>query len=414
MISRFEWAIAKRYLLSRGGEGSLSVIAILSAVAIALGVATLIVVMSVMNGFRLELIDKVLGYNGHILVQGYGGKLKDYQTIEAEVAKHPKIIRSTAFTESQVMLMQNGRGWGAIARGFTPEKFSMEGLGFNKLIEGAFPTDPDAEGLVLGYQLAKNLGVRVGQVITMVSPNMQSTPFGSRLRYNSYPVLAVVEIGVYQFDESFVGMPIKMAQRFFSMPDQATTIEFFLEDPEEVTLIKEEIQDIVKNRAHVTHWLEFNSSIVGALNTERVVMFLVVMMIIVVAVFNISSSLFMLVKDKMSDIAILATMGTKRGSILRVFILVGVSVGLFGILVGCGLAAVIIQYLAEIKGFIEWALGLNLWDPSVRFITNMRAVVVWEEVAFTVGSALLLSFIATIPPALRAARANPIQILRSE
>ncbi|WND02396.1 ABC transporter permease [Temperatibacter marinus] len=414
MISRFEWAISKRYLLSRGGEGSLSVIAIIASIAIALAVATLITVMSVMNGFRLELIDKVLGYNGHILLQGYGGKITDYDQLEKEVNIHDKIIRSTAFTESQIMLMQNGRGWGAIARGYTPEKFSLEGLGFSKLLEGAFPEDPEAEGLVLGHQLAKNLGVKVGDDITMVSPNMQSTPFGSRLRYNSYPVMAVVEIGVYQFDESFVGMPIGLAQRFFSMQDQVTTIELFVENPEEVPLLKEDIQNIVGNRAYVTHWLEFNSSIVGALNTERVAMFLVVMMIIVVAVFNISSSLFMLVKDKASDIAILRTMGAKRGSILKVFIIIGLCVGGVGILAGVGLASIIISNLDSIKSGIEQMLGLNLWDPSVRFISNMRAVVVWEEVVFTISSALFLSFIATIPPALRAAKTNPISILRSE
>lgn len=414
MANQYEWSIAKRYMLNRSGEGSLSMIALISMIAIALAVATLIVVMSVINGFRVELIDKVLGYNGHILVQGYGGRIDDYQTIEQEINTLPKIIRSTPFVESQVLLLKNGRGWGAVARGFPSEKFTIEHLGFTKLLEGRIPETEDQQGLVLGYQLAENLQVQVGDRVKMVSPNVQSTPFGSRLREMDYPVVAIVEIGVYQFDESFVGMPMDMAQRFFSLPDQVTTIEFFVENPEEVVTLKDDIKSIVGKRAHVTHWLEYNSSIVGALNTERVMMFIVVMMIIVVAVFNISSSLYMLVKDKAPDIAILRTMGTRRSSVLKVFIIIGLTVGGVGIIFGCGLAAVIIMNLDAIKAGVESLLGLDLWDPSVRFLSEMKAIVVWEEVALTILSTLALCFIATMPPALKAARTNPVSILRSE
>ena len=414
LLNAFERAIARRYLTSRRKDGFISLTAILSAVAIGLGVAALIVVMSVMNGFRVELLDKILGYHGHMLVQGYGGQIEGYRELERDVAGVDHVKRTLSFVESQVMVTKDGRAWGGIARGYPDAHFNAKGIGIQKVHAGNLATAKDFEGLVLGYELAKRLGVTAGDLVTIVSPKMMSTPFGSTLRYQAYPILAVVEVGVYQFDESFIGMPLGLAQRFFGMGDTVSTIEVFIDDPEDVDRLEPAFKKVIGDRAHITHWKRFNSAIVGALQTERVVMFLVVMLIIVVAVFNIASSLFMLVKDKSSDIAILCTMGASSTSILKIFIAVGVAVGVLGILMGSMLATLLITYLPEIKSGVESMFGLNLWDPSVRFVSEMKAVVVWEEVAFTVGSALILSFLATIPPARRAAKLDPIDILRYE
>ncbi len=414
LLNAFERAIARRYLTSSRKDGFISLTAILSAVAIALGVAALIVVMSVMNGFRVELLDKILGYHGHMLVQGYGGQIENYRELERDVAGIDRVKRTLSFVESQVMVTKDGRAWGGIARGYPDEHFTAKGIGIQKVHAGDLATAKEFEGLVIGYELAKRLGVTAGDNVTIVSPKMMSTPFGSTLRYQAYPILAVVEVGVYQFDESFIGMPLSLAQRFFGMGDTVSTIEVFIDDPEDVDELEPVFKQVIGSRAHITHWKRFNSAIVGALQTERVVMFLVVMLIIVVAVFNIASSLFMLVKDKSSDIAILRTMGAPSISILKIFIAVGVAVGALGIFMGSMLATLLITYLPEIKSGVESMFGLNLWDPSVRFVSEMKAVVVWEEVAFTVGSALILSFFATIPPARRAAKLDPIDILRYE
>ncbi|WP_417463605.1 lipoprotein-releasing ABC transporter permease subunit [Kordiimonas sp.] len=415
MIARgFEWSVAMRYMLARKRDRVISVTATLSVTAIALGVTALIVVMAVMNGFRAELMDKILGYHGHILIQGYGGKLSGYEEIMHDLKDTQGITKMMPFSENQVMVTNEGEAWGAIVRGLPDEFFSVEKLGLVGVKEGKLETAINTGGLVLGYQLANRLRVTAGDRVTIVSPKSVPTPFGSTLRYLSYPVAAVVEIGVYQFDESFIGMPLEEAQRFFRLEGAVANIELMLTDPEAVDTVGPEIADIVGERAYVRSWRSLNQSLVGALQTERVMMFLIVGLIILVAVFNISSSLFMLVKDKSPDIAILRTVGATQASIRRIFVTIGLFVGSAGIVFGSLLSWLIIANIETIKAFIERAFGLNMWDPSVRFITSLRAEVNLTEAGLTVGLALLLSFVATIIPARRAAKIDPVEVLRYE
>ncbi len=415
MIARgFEWTVARRYLASRHRDGFISLTAILSVTAIALGVAALIVVMSVMNGFRAELLDKILGYHGHVLVQGYGGKLSGYQSIIDDLKRVEGVTHVAPFTESQVMVTTEGQAWGAIVRGYPDSQFSTDNQALSNVLDGSLTNAPEIGGVVLGSQLASRLGVRAGGTVTIISPKPISTPVGSTLRYLSYPVSAIVEIGVYQFDESFIGMPLQDAQLFFRMGDSVTNVEVFLKDPNKIDSIQPMITETVGGRAFVRGWKSFNQALVGALQTERIAMFIVLSLIILVAVFNIASSLFMLVRDRSSDIAILRTMGAQQQSITRIFVTVGLSVGLMGILGGGLLSWIIIGNLEAIKTGIESMLGLNLWDPSVRFINSMRAVVNWWEVSATIGIAITLSYIATIIPARRAAKLDPVEVLRYE
>jgi len=415
MINKFEWMVAKRYLASRGKDSFISVTAILSAVAIALGVCAIIAVMSVMNGFRAELMDKILGYHGHVLVQGYDGYLDDYENILVDMDGVKGIKRQTPFVEQASMIMFNGQAVGGVVRGLPERDFNDGKLPIARVTSGSVEATVSSGGVVLGFELAKRLRVKVGEYVTIVSPKPVNTPFGSDLREVAYPVSAIVEIGVYQFDETFVGIPLAESQFLFSMGESVTTIEMFLDKPEDVLQVAANIKEIVGKRGHVTHWKLFNNSLVGALEVERVAMFLILSLIVLVAVFNIGSSLFMLVKDKSGDIAILRTMGSERRSITRVFMIVGVVVGSIGTLVGTLLGLLIVHYIDPIKTAIEWLLGSdNLWDPSVRFVTNLTAVVDPTELILTVSIALLLSFLATIPPARRAAKLDPVEVLRHE
>lgn len=412
--SGFEWGVARRYLLRPPSDGFISLNTILSAVAIMLGVWALISVMSFMNGFRAELMDKILGYHGHAVILGYDGKIDNYADLTKSLKTVEGVTKVTAFTENQVMVTKNGRSWGAIIRGLPEEDFTPQRIAASVVHAGTIENTVDEGGLVIGHLLARRLGVTVGDTVTIVSPNAIATPFGSTLRYLAYPVSAVIEIGVFQFDESFIGMPQVEAQRFFRAGDTVSNIEIFFETPTMVDQRLGQITDLVGRDGYVRGWRSFNQALVGALETERVMMFLILSLIILVAVFNVASSLVMLVRDKAGDIAILRTMGASRASIRRIFLIVGLTVGLIGILAGCLLAAVTLANIEEIKVFVEFVLGRDVWDPSVRFISSIRVEVDWFEVALTVFVAIVLTFFATILPAIRASRLDPVIILRHE
>lgn len=410
----YEASITGRYLLRPPKDGFISLNAILSAIAIALGVWALLFVMSIMNGYRESLLDKILGYHGHVLVQGYGGELSGYRELESDLSTIDGVVSAMPFSEAQVMLTNNGRAWGALARGYPDERFNSKELRISNVLSGSIESAPELGGVILGVELARNLGVAVGDDVTIVSPRGVATPFGSTLRYLAYPVAAIVQIGVYQFDESFVGMPLSEAQRFFRLGDNVSNIEFFLDDPERVDSVAALMQERAGNAAFVRSWRSFNSALFEILQSERVMMFIVLSLIILVAVFNISTSLFMLVKDKRADIAILRTMGADRVAIRRIFITLGLTIGSIGILLGVIMAALSIYYLDELKTGIEIILGINVWDPSVRFLSEITAVVDWVEAGVTVALAFGLIYLATIIPAGRAAKLDPVEVLRYE
>lgn len=415
MLSRgFEAVVARRYLWRPGTKGVVSLNALLPTVAVAIGVFVLIFVMAIMNGYRVNLLDKILGYHGHVLVQGFNGEIQGYNELTEELAAVPGVTSAMPFTEAQVMLTNRGRAWGALVRGLPDEFFDPKKLNINKTVAGDLNSVPEVGGIVLGAELARNLGVTVGDQVTVISPRTVSTPFGSTLRYLAYPVTAVVEIGVFQFDESFVGMPLREAQRFFRLGDTVTNIEFFLDDADAIDRVAPQMQDIAGTRAYVRSWRTFNAALFGILQSERVMMFIVLSLIVLVAVFNVGSSLFMLVKDRRADIAVLRTMGATNGAIRRIYILVGLFIGLMGIVAGSLLAALAIHYLDELKVGVEFLLGINVWDPSVRFLTEMKAVVDWNETILTIILTMVLTFIATILPARRAAKLDPVEVLRYE
>ncbi len=412
--SGFEWGVAKRYLLRPPKDGFISLNTILSVAAIMLGVTTLIVVMSVMNGFRAGLIESILGYQGHAVVQGYSNRLNDYENISNKIKQLNNVVNVNYYTEHQVMLTRSGRSTGAIIRGLPEEKLSNDGLGDIKIVAGTIQPNSDDPGLILGFRLARKLGVTVGDTVTVVSPNTVSTPFGSTLRYLGYRVDALVEIGLFQFDESFVGMPLDEAQRFFQMPETVSKMDIFLTEPDQIDEFLPVLEKAVGGRAYAFGWRSFNPSLLEALRTERVAMFLILSLIVVVAVFNVSSSLVMLVKDKSGDIAILRTMGATRASIRKIFLIVGLTVGMFGVIMGGLLASLIVTNIKEIKNFVEWAFGINAWDPATRWISEIRADVDWTETVLTVVIAMVLSFLATILPAIRASKLDPVAVLRHE
>jgi len=410
----FEWSVARRYLLRPPSDGFISLNTILSIVAIALGVTALISVMSIMNGFRAGLVDSILGYQGHAAIYAYNSRIENYKPISERLAELGGVVKVRSYVEAQVMATKDGRSHGAIVRGLAPEYLENESADDFTILEGSLTSIDENGGIILGYALARRLGVTIGDTVTIVSPDTVATPFGSTLRYLGFPVQAIVEIGLIQFDESFIGMSLGEAQRFFRRGDTVSNIEVFLTDPENIDTALPKIVDIVGHDAVVQSWRTYNLALMGALQTERVAMFMILSLIILVAVFNVSSSLVMMVKEKSGDIAILRTMGATQQSVRRIFLIVGLTIGLSGIVAGGIFASLIVTYIEQIKDFVEWATGMNMWDPTTRWISEIRADVDPVEVGMTILVAILLSFFATIIPAIRASRLDPVSILRHE
>lgn len=414
MAERFALDVAKRYLTSRKRDGFISITAFLSIGSIALGVAALIVVMGVMNGFREELISKILGYQGHIMVRGYDGKIYNFNSLKEKINKLDRVEKTTPFTEDQVLATHKGDARGALVRGYQGSQFQNGTLDFDRIVTGDPKLTPEVGGVVVGLRLANRLGLSVGDRLTIVSPKPVSTAFGQQIRSNSYPVTAIVSFGIFNYDEVFVGMDLRDAQTFFRHGDAVSHIEIKISNPEDIFAPTDQVRALVDRTGQVINWRNFNQSLVEAIDTERLAMFLILSLLIVVAVFNIATSLFMLVKDKAADIAILRTMGASRGEIMQIFMLVGTAVGVMGIVLGSVLATLIATNIDAIKNGLQALTGTNLWDPSVRFISNITVKVDPTEVAATIGVALIMSFLATLIPARRAAKIDPIELLRYE
>jgi lipoprotein-releasing system permease protein len=414
MLSRFEWMIAGRYLRPRKEEGFISVIAGFSLLGIALGVATLIVVMAVMNGFRAELLGRILGLNGHVMVQGIGRNIEDYDGVAEALKKAPGVKSATPIVEGQVMAMVKGEARGALVRGIKPQDLKSRELIASKIVTGDLQKFSGKDMAVIGHRLALRLGIFPGDRITLVAPQTSAGPFGSVPRMRSYEVAATFEVGMYEYDSTFVYLPLKAAQIFFKTGDRVTAIETFVTNPDNVPATRKAIKDSLKRPYRLYDWQQANSHFFKALQVERNVMFLILTLIIIVAAFNIISSLIMLVKDKGSDIAILRTMGATRGSVMRVFVISGASVGVLGTVLGAILGISFASNIDLIRIWLEGLTGAELWAAEIRFLSHLPARIESSEVIVVVLMALGLSFLATLYPSWRASRLDPVEALRYE
>jgi lipoprotein-releasing system permease protein len=413
-FNQLEWMIGWRYLKSRRREAFISVIAWTSFLGIMIGVAALIAVLAVLNGFRTEILDKFLGLNGHILIQPTTTPFTDFKEVEERVSKVKGVKYVIAFIDGQALVSGPGGASGALVRGISGADFAKVKLVASNIKSGSIADFDSGTGVAVGSRLAQSLGLRLGDPITVVTARGNITPFGVTPRTRSFPVAAIFEVGQYQYDSNFVYMPLAAAQAFFNMDDKASAAEVFIDDPENVEPMKPLIMDAADRSVYVTDWRLRDSTMVAALEIQRNVVSMIVALIVVVAAFNIIAGLTMLVKDKSRAIAILRTMGATRGAILRIFLIVGMAIGTAGTLAGLGVGLLLSYYIEEVRAGLSWLFNTRLYPPDLFLLTKMRADVHFDETAAAVVMALVLSFFATIYPAWKAAKLDPVDALRYE
>ena len=415
MITPYERMIARRYLLPGRGEGFIFLVASIATGAVALGVAALVIVMSVMNGFRAELFDRILGLNGHAVIQGYGGRLEAWQPLAAQVRAIPGVTKATPLIEQPLMASFQNRVEGVLVRGMTLSDIFATRVMTDNVRSGSLKNlVPGSNTVAIGARLAEALGARVGDTVSLISPSGQTTPFGTVPRIIAYKIVAIFEVGIYDYDKAFVVMPMADAQTLLMLGPAVGMIEVTTVDPDKVGDILGPFADKVRPVAVINDWRSTNSALFEALVVERTVMFWLLAIVILVAAFNILSSLVMLVRAKTRDIAILRTMGATRAATMRIFIVVGTLIGAVGITAGVAIGFVVLTYRQAITGLIARVTGAQLWDPSVRYLTDLPARVNPLEIVGIVLLALLLSFLATLYPAWKAASTDPVEVLRYE
>jgi lipoprotein-releasing system permease protein len=411
-FAAFEWMLAGRYLRTRRREGFVSVIAGFSFLGIMLGVATLIIVLSVMNGFRKELLGKIVGINGHIFVAALDKPLTDYAQVSERLSKIGGIRRAIPLVEGQAFASSPYNGSGVLVRGVRGADIAKIDAISGNLRQGTLDGFEEGAGVAIGKRLADHLSLQVGDTITLATPKGAATPFGTAPRIKGYPVAAIFELGMSEFDATFVYMPLGEAQAFFNREGDVTVIEVFLDNADRVDEARQAIDVGADRPVLLTDWRQRNRTFFAALEVERNVMFIILALIVLVAALNIVSGLIMLVKDKSEDIAILRTMGATRGAIMRVFLITGASIGVFGTLAGFVLGLLLAANIQAIQEFVSWMLNKQLWDPTLRFLSQIPAEVNAGEVAAVVGMTIVLSLLATLYPSWRAARLDPVQALR--
>ncbi|TYC65586.1 lipoprotein-releasing ABC transporter permease subunit [Stappia sp. BW2] len=413
-FSAFEWMIAGRYLRSRRRETFISVIAGFSFAGIMLGVATLIIVMAVMNGFRTELLGKILGINGHMLVQPIDQPLTDYDAVSGRLKGVPDVISAMPFVEGQALVSGPAGNFGALVRGLHESDLRQVPLIANNVRLGSLDGFDKGEGIAIGSRMAQQLGVTLGDNVTIISPRGSVTPMGVTPRLKAYPVTAIFEIGMSEYDATFLFMPLEEAQAYFNMDGKATGIEVYVADPDKVGAMKSMIEETADRPTFVTDWRQRNVTFFSALEVERNVMFIILTLIVLVAALNIISGMIMLVKDKGKDIAILRTMGATRGSIMRIFLITGASIGFVGTFAGFFLGLLVCLNIESIRQFVSWLTRTELFDPTLYFLSQLPAEIDSGETTTVLIMALVLSLLATVYPAWRAARLDPVEALRYE
>ncbi len=414
-FAAFEWMIALRYLRARRAEGFVSVISGFSLVGIALGVATLIIVMSVMGGFRKEFLSSILGFNGHITVTAAAGTLPDYDAMTVRLRAVSGVVRAAPIVDGQVMATQNGANTGVYIRGMRPDDLATLKSVADNTSKGALPLFGQDDTVIIGDGLARKLGIRRGGSITLIAPRGEITPFGTTPRIKTYSVAGTFKVGNSLYDSAFVFMPLTEAQSFFNLGDTAVTgVEVMVERPDDDMAMLPAVSKAAGPNTRMVPWQDIDSSFMQAIQVESNVMFLILSLIILVAALNIISGLIMLVKDKSSDIAILRTMGATRGAVMRVFLIAGMSIGVTGTFLGFVLGVLFCQNINAIKDVVSRLTGTPLFDSTIYFLSKLPADLDPWQVTSVVVMALVLTFLATLYPSWRAARLDPVEALRYE
>jgi len=413
-MKQAERLIAWRYLKPTKGEGFISVIAAFALVGIALGVGTLIVVLAVMNGFRSELLGRVLGVNGHATIIAGPEGLVDDAALVTRIRAIDGVVDAMAYVEGQVMASANDVAAGAIVRGVRADDLARRAIFADNIVAGTLYGIDEGDGVLIGSRMAQRMGLGLGSQLSLISPKGAATAFGTVPRIKSFTVVGLFEVGMYEYDNSFVYIGREDAQRYFQLGDRVTAVEVIVDRPEEIRRWREPLAAAAQGQGRVVDWQQLNSHFFNALEVERNVMFLILTLIILVAAFNIITGITMLVKSKARDIAILRSMGATQGAVMRIFFLAGASIGIAGTLIGFGLGLAFALNIDSIRVFLEGLTGAELWSAEIRFLSGLPAEVNPRDTLRIVAMGLGLSFLATLYPAWRAARVDPVEALRYE